>query len=206
VRATFEFLGGQKRVVRLAVGGLLILLVTGAGPAAAQLYRWTDGQGVVRYTNDLATIPPADRHAATDIGSPAPRPAAASGPPVESAAVPFTAGGPINVAVSLHGAPLVLMVDTGADRTVISPDALARAGLTAVQGRVVRVLGVAGSATAGEAVVERLELAGTRVGPLPVIVLDVGVDGVDGLLGRDVLDGFTLTVDAARGQATLVPR
>jgi hypothetical protein len=39
-----------------------------------------------------------------------------------------------------------------------------------------------------------------------VIVLDVGVAGVDGLLGRDVLDHFTLTVDAARGQATLVPR
>jgi hypothetical protein len=70
----------------------------------------------------------------------------------------------------------------------------------------VRVLGVAGSATAGEALVEHLELAGARVGPLPVIVLDVGVAGVDGLLGRDVLDHFTLTVDAARGQATLVPR
>jgi hypothetical protein len=39
-----------------------------------------------------------------------------------------------------------------------------------------------------------------------VIVLDVGVAGVDGLLGRDVLDHFTLTVDTARGQATLVPR
>ena len=53
---------------------------------------------------------------------------------------------------------------------------------------------------------ERLELAGTHLGPLPVIVLDVGVAGVDGLLGRDVLDRFTFTVDAARGQAMLVPR
>lgn len=189
---------------RLAAALALVL----AAPAvsAAQLYRWTDAQGVVRYTNDPATIPPADRHAATDIGSPAPRPAATSGPSVDSAVVPFTAGGPINVAVALNGTPLVLMVDTGADRTVISPDALARAGLTTVQGRAVRVLGVAGSATADEAVVERLELAGARVGPLPVIVLDVGVAGVDGLLGRDVLDRFTLTVDAAQGQATLVPR
>ncbi|MGH7312607.1 MAG: retropepsin-like aspartic protease, partial [Candidatus Rokuibacteriota bacterium] len=100
----------------------------------------------------------------------------------------------------------VLMVDTGAERTVVSPGALARVGLTAVHGRAVRVLGVAGSATAGEAVVERLELAGTRVGPLPVIVLDVGVAGVDGLLGRDILDHFTLIVDAARGRATLAPR
>jgi hypothetical protein len=184
----------------------LALLLVAPAPLAAQLYRWTDAQGVVRYTNDPATIPPGDRHAAVDIGSPVPRPAAASPPAVDGVAVPFTAGDPINIAVSLNGATLVLMVDTGADRTVISPDALARAGLTAAQGRAVRVLGVAGSATAGEAVVERLELAGTHLGPLPVIVLDVGVAGVDGLLGRDVLDRFTFTVDAARGQAMLVPR
>jgi hypothetical protein len=186
-------------------GALLVLTV--AGPAAAQLYRWTDAQGVVRYTNDRAAIPPAQRDGATDIGSPAPRPAESPRPAAEPSAVaPFAAGGPINVAASLNGAPLVLMVDTGADRTVVSPDALARAGLAPAPGRAVRVLGVAGSATAGEALVERLELAGARVGPLPVIVLDVGVAGVDGLLGRDVLDHFTLTVDTARGQATLVPR
>jgi len=189
---------------RFALASALLVLM-GPAPAAAQLYRWTDAQGVVRYTNDLAAIPPAHRNAATDIGSPAPR-SATPRPVVESAVAPFTAGGPINVAASLNGVPLVLMVDTGADRTVVSPGALARAGLAPAPGRAVRVLGVAGSATAGEALVERLELAGTRVGPLPVIVLDVGVAGVDGLLGRDILDHFTLTVDAARGQATLVPR
>jgi hypothetical protein len=29
---------------------------------------------------------------------------------------------------------------------------------------------------------------------------------VDGLLGRDVLDAFTLSVDTASGRATLTPR
>jgi hypothetical protein len=29
---------------------------------------------------------------------------------------------------------------------------------------------------------------------------------VDGLLGRDVLDAFTLTVDTVAGRATLTPR
>lgn len=184
---------------------LLVLLTT--APAGAQLYRWTDAQGVVRYTNDPSTIPPAHRDAAADIGSPAPRPAAPPLPRVErSVMAPFTAGGPINVAASLNGVPLVLMVDTGADRTVVSPGALARAGLIPTPGRAVRVLGVSGSATAGEALIERLELAGTHLGPLPVIVLDLGVAGVDGLLGRDVLDHFTLTIDSARGQATLAPR
>ena len=61
-------------------------------------------------------------------------------------------------------------------------------------------------ATAREVIVQRLDLAGVQVGPLAVIAHDVGVGGVDGLLGRDVLDRFTLTVDSASGQAILAPR
>jgi predicted aspartyl protease len=180
-----------------------------SSPAAAQLYRWTDPQGVVRYTNDRSMIPLSHRDIATDIGSPAPRPAPPPPPaaPERSVVTPFTAGGPINVPASIDGVGLTLMVDTGADRTVISPAALARVGVQTAPNRSVRVLGVAGSsATAGEAIIERLDLAGSRVGPLSVLVLDIGASGIDGLLGRDVLDKFTLTIDAAQGRATLVPR
>jgi hypothetical protein len=67
-------------------------------------------------------------------------------------------------------------------------------------------VGVTGGATAREVRVERLDLAGAQVGPLAVIAYDPAVAGVDGLLGRDVLDRFTLTVDAASGRATLAPR
>jgi predicted aspartyl protease len=190
---------------------VLLLAVT---PAAAQLYRWTDPQGVVRYTNDRSMIPPSHRDIATDIGSPTPRPAPAPTPrpaaeksAERSVVTPFTAGGPINVPASIDGVGLTLMVDTGADRTVISPAALARVGVQTAPNRSVRVLGVAGStATAGEAVIERLDLGGSRVGPLPVLVLDIGAPGIDGLLGRDVLDKFTLTIDASQGRATLAPR
>jgi predicted aspartyl protease len=191
----------------MAAVSLLLLM---AGPAGAQLYQWTDAEGVVRYTNDPATIPPAYREAARDIGSPRPRPPEPRSPEprpaVESTVIPFTAGGPIRAAVSLNGTPLSLMVDTGADRTVIAPAALARAGFEAAGGREVHIQGVTGSAAAREVVVERLDLAGTRVGPLTVIAHDIGVGGVDGLLGRDVLDTFTLTIDAAAGRAVLTPR
>jgi hypothetical protein len=44
------------------------------------------------------------------------------------------------------------------------------------------------------------------VGPLAVIAHALQGESVDGLLGRDVLDGFTVTVDAALRRATLVPR
>jgi hypothetical protein len=83
---------------------------------------------------------------------------------------------------------------------------VARAGLDAERGRAVQIVGVAGSAAAREVVVPRLDVAGARVGPLSVIVHDVGVAEVDGLLGRDILDRFTLTLDAAAGRAVLRPR
>jgi hypothetical protein len=182
--------------------GVLLLV---ADPAAAQLYRWTDNEGIVRYTNDPATIPPAARGSATEIGSPRPRPPEPR-PAVSSTVIPFAAGGPILAAVALNGTLLSLMVDTGADRTMIAPAALARAGLDSARGREVRILGVTGGATARAVVVERLDLGGTRVGPLTVIAHDIGVGGVDGLLGRDALDAFTLTIDAAAGRAVLAPR
>jgi hypothetical protein len=37
-------------------------------------------------------------------------------------------------------------------------------------------------------------------------VHDAGLGGLDGLLGRDVLDAFTVTIDTAGGRAMLVPR
>jgi len=81
----------------------------------------------VHYTADPAAIPTQFRDAATLLGSPQPRPAPA---PDASEPVPLrvTPGEPITVEVRLNGTPLTLIVDTGADRTVISPAAIERAG------------------------------------------------------------------------------
>jgi hypothetical protein len=182
-----------------------VSMLLGATPAGAELYRWTDANGVVRYTNELDLIPPAYRGGAKDVGSPQGRPSLPESV-VESAIIPFKPGEAIRAAARVNGVPLTLMVDTGADRTVISPAALGRAGLATDGGRAVHIMGVTGGATAREVVVQRLDLAGVQVGPLTIIAHDVGVGGVDGLLGRDVLDRFTLTVDAAGGQAILAPR
>jgi Aspartyl protease/Domain of unknown function (DUF4124) len=193
--------------LRLGIAAVFLLVTLLGGPtlAGADLWEWTDAEGVMRYTNDLAVIPPAHRAAARDIGSPRGRP---EEPPAETVpnVIPFTAGGPIKTAVHLNGVPLTLILDTGADRTVISPAAVARAGLDVERAPAVQILGVTGSAPAREIVVSRLDVVGTQVGPVTVIVHDVGVAEVDGLLGRDVLDRFTLTVDAAAGQAVLMPR
>jgi predicted aspartyl protease len=122
--------------------------------------------------------------------------------------VRFTPGEPIVVNGHLNGAPIALLLDTGADRTLLSPAAVERAGYgkAAADTAAVRVLGVTGSAVATVLTVPLLDIAGARIGPLSLIVHDAGLGGLDGLLGRDVLDAFTVTIDTAGGRATLVPR
>jgi predicted aspartyl protease len=191
------------------IAGLSLLAATAlVTPAAADLFQWTDGDGVRHYTSDLATIPEAYREAARDIGSPRMRetPAAEPRREVESGLMRFRSGAPVVAPVLINGVALRLMVDTGADRTVISPTAAARTGLAVDTGRAVRIVGVAGSAMASEMPVAQMEVAGARVGPLRLIVLDTPSESLDGLLGRDVLDYFTLTVDSSAGRATLTPR
>lgn len=191
--------------MRAAAAGVLAGLLLAAGPAAAQIYRWTDAAGVVHLTTNPDSIPAEYRAGvhAVDASRPA-TPAAPAAPP-RGAAVP-AGGGPIVVAAELNGAAVNLIVDTGADRTLLSPAAVARAGLDATAGRPVRIVGVTGGSEAREIVVSRLEVAGTSLGPVPVIVHEVPAPGADGLLGRDLLDAFTLTVDGATGRATLTPR
>jgi hypothetical protein len=186
-----------------------LLLLCWADCAQAQLYRWVDSAGTVYYTTDLATIPPAYRDGARDIGAPTPGPPQPSPPPAPAGVViPYT-GGPLMVDASINGVPLRLLLDTGADRTLISPVAMARAGFDVTRGTSVQLRGVTGDAVAILVSVPRLDLAGTRVGPVAVIVHTVNAltgQSVDGLLGRDVLDAFTLTMDSAGQRAILVPR
>jgi hypothetical protein len=69
-----------------------------------------------------------------------------------------------------------------------------------------RITGVTGSSSASVVNVTRLDVAGAQVGPLTVVAHEVPGDDLDGLLGRDVLDAFTVTFDAAENRATLAPR
>jgi len=184
-----------------------VLVLATATPAAAALFRWTAADGAIHYTSDLDSIPEAYRAGALDIGAPAARPAPPpSASPPAGLVVPFTGGGPVVVEVRLNGVPLSLLLDTGAERTVIAPAALARTGIDPTLGTPVRISGVTGSAAATLVAVPLLDVAGARVGPLSVIVHAMPSDSLDGLLGRDVLDAFTVTFDAAAGRVTLLPR
>jgi len=197
--------------VRIVLG-LVLLLAALVTPAVAQeLFKWTDEKGVVHYTADPWSIPPPFRPADLPPQRPA-RPAVPAPPTALAKAatvVQFTPGQPIVVSAHVNGVPMALLLDTGADRTLVSPAAAARAGYerTIVPGESsVRILGVTGSVVAPQVIVPVFDIAGARFGPLWVVVHDPGLRGIDGLLGRDILDAFTVTIDAAAGRATLTPR
>jgi hypothetical protein len=196
----------------------LASLVSGpVGPASAQIYRWTDERGEVRYSQGINSVPPQLRGGAVMMSTPS-QPAAAApaatGPSSEGSAaegvarIPFTPGRPIVVNARINGGGTTqLILDTGAQGTVISPAALAALGVSyrnAVRGS---IKGVTGDANVLAVRIESIEVEGARFGPLLVVSHDAGLGpGTDGLLGRDFLDNFIVTIDSASRLVTLTPK
>jgi predicted aspartyl protease len=162
-----------------------------------------DDEGAVHYSTGLESVPARHRPAAQPL-APVRGPAAAQAAPV---AIPFTPGAPLLVEATVNGAgPVVLVVDTGADRTMIAPVALARLGIPVPETEAVIVRGVTGTARADLVWLESLGVAGLTVGPIPVVAHDAGLREADGLLGRDFLARHTITIDTVAHVLTIVPR
>ena len=126
-----------------------------------------------------------------------------------SATVPVElVNGLFRIAVAVNGNPVRFVLDTGAERTVLSLAAADRVHLrrdewvsTDMQGaggRDRRRLGRPDSLTVGGVALRRHTIAADNsivVGPLS--------DGIDGLLGEDFLSSFDIDLDAASGKLTL---
>ena len=191
---------------------LAALIVLAPAPLSAQIYRWVDEAGTPHYAQGLDTVPERYRAGATRVGLrttlPATDPAPGQDTRPAAGAIHYVPGRPIMADVRINGStPARLVLDTGADRTLISPRALAAAGVSTSRavGRG-RIVGVTGSDLIPYVLVDSIEVAGLSVARLTVGAYDVaGLDG-DGLLGRDVLDQFHVAIDSARGVVTLSPR
>ena len=205
------------RVSRHVVVTLALAVLVGLPPSSAhaQIYRWVDDAGVPHYAEGLDSVPERHRVAATSLGlrnrpaaPPAAEPAASRDAPRTGTTIRYTPGERIMVDVRINGtASALLMLDTGADRTLISPRALAAAGasLTRSVGSG-RLIGVTGDDHLSYVMVDSLEVGQARVGRMPVGAYEMARMEGDGLLGRDFLDAFNVTIDAAGGLVTLSPK
>ena len=206
---------GRVLAAGIALGGLVC---TAASPASAQIYRWTDERGEVRFSQGINSVPPQARGGAVMMSTPgqpapsAPAPAerspADAGAPAGAARIPFTPGRPIMVSARINGGGTTqLILDTGAQGTVISPTALAALGISYRNAARGSIRGVTGETSVLAVRIESLEVEGARFGPLMVISHDAGLgSGTDGLLGRDFLDNFIVTIDSSSRVVTLTPK
>jgi Aspartyl protease/Domain of unknown function (DUF4124) len=195
----------------LLVAAVFVAVLADATVATAQVYRWTDAAGDVHYSQGIDSVPPRYRSSATIIGyeraSPPPEPGAA----VKATAgqIKFTPGLPILVTARINDAGSAqLMLDTGAARTVINPAVLRALGVSYDNSQRGTLKGVTGDAEVVAVRVDSVDVNGARYGPLLVVSHDTGFgpDRGDGLLGRDFLDHFTVTIDNSAGIVTLTPR
>jgi predicted aspartyl protease len=201
---------------RLRVVPLVLALVTSlvlVTAARGEIYRYVDERGNAAYADGLDSVPERHRALAVPTGL-TNKPAGAAPTPVEGAStngvttIRFAPGQRIVADAWVNGTVVVkLLVDTGADRTLIAPRMLTAAGAppTRPAGRGV-VAGVTGRASADAVVIETLAVGEARVGRMVVIAHDMGQPGLDGLLGRDFLDHFSVGIDPAKGRVTIGPR
>lgn len=203
----------MTRPLLLAPGVAFVVAI--ATPAAAQIYKWVDEQGNAHYADGLQNVPERYRGSAGPLGlrnSPAPPPGASAPAAAASvrggATIAYTPGQRILVDVRVNGRTSArLLLDTGADRTLINPSTLSAAGaeLKRAMARG-EIRGVTGTDEVLVVLVDSIEVGDARVERLPVMAYEMGSREADGLLGRDFLDRFTVTIDSARGVVILAPK
>jgi hypothetical protein len=207
----------MRRAAVLALS-LSVLLVSLPARAHAEIYRYVDERGQNHYVDGLENVPEPYRRAAAPMGlrnsvapppASAPAAAGAAARPEGATVIKYTPGQRIMVDVKINGEfTTKLLFDTGADRTMISPRALQAAGVAITRPVATgRITGATGTDRIDYVVVDSLEVGDARVGKMPVGAYELaGTDSGDGLLGRDFLDQFKITMDAAAGEVHLAPK
>jgi hypothetical protein len=196
--------------MRDLTAAFIVICMLLPGLASADIYYWVDDQGTQHYTTRLESIPEPYRSKAELLPLPTSPPAPLElerGPlPKGLTRIPFTPGLPVLVGVKINGAgPITLILDTGADRTMVAPEALQRLGISTGNGPRGILKGVTGSSYVDAVWVNTVEVGEARVGPLLIIAYDGDLKNADGLLGRDFLAHFNVTIDSKERIVTLAP-
>jgi predicted aspartyl protease len=131
--------------------------------------------------------------------------AAAETPPVESSvALGMDRQERMTVPVSIAGSEaLPFVVDTGAERTVVSRELADRLNLK--RGPVRNLVTVTGSGKVDTVIVPGLELSGTKVSEIEAPALEHAHIGAHGMLGIDSLKSRKVTLDFKRNEMRVLP-
>jgi len=126
-----------------------------------------------------------------------PRPAQADCRIQRKASLPITidAGHPL-VQASINGHSVNLLLDTGAQGSLVTPEVAARLGLPKDRRRTTNLVGVGGTVSSQNVVLHDFEVAGSEYLDMSVGVSTLPAsDRTDGLLGADILSVYDLDLD-----------
>jgi len=207
----------HTNLVRLIILFTLMLLAW-VSVASAEMFKWRDAQGRLHFTDSEANIPaeyrqqaeehqPQSSFSTVESGS-ASIPAEADEPPGDddgpqpAFSIPYRdregSASRIIIDVTFNGrvtAPI--MVDTGSPGLVMSSDLASRLGLFKRDGSrmLVTISGIGGSAVALRTIVDRLQIGKATEEFVPAHIVERMPPAYQGLIGMDVLSGYTLTID-----------
>jgi len=191
----------------------VILLLT-APSAYAEIYKWIDGNGRVHFTDTIAGVPPEYRDRIEEKASlpPTPprviseRPAMAlpSTPPHYAVSLQRD-GNMMLVEALVSGAVRTrLLLDTGAEFTVLSTAAARRLALNLSNAAVIPLRSASGVFFAPLIKVRSITVGEAAVYDVEVIIHDA-TPGLDGLLGMSFLDNFLVTISTSKERLILTP-
>jgi len=189
---------------------VILICMLATGTARGEIYYWVDDQGTQFYTTSPENIPEIYRSRAQPLSLPTSPPAppelTPNTIPKGPIKIPFHPGSPVLVSAKINDAgPLTLILDTGADRTLIRLSSLRKLGIAKENTTRVVLRGVTGESDVDALWVNTVEVGETKVGPLLIIAHEAELKGADGLLGRDFLAHFNVAIDSKEGVVTLVP-
>jgi clan AA aspartic protease (TIGR02281 family) len=201
---------------------VVALVLAGSARVRAEIYRWTDREGRIHFTEDLSRVPPEQRAAARDEAGAERAPSRVqtyASPPAAHAPVgrrlgteraagrvhriPVErAGNAMVVPVRINGhtvAPFLL--DTGASYVLVPQRVADEAGLTTgPETRRMQFRTANGVVEQPIVTLASVELGSARVLDVPASISD----GIEiGLLGLSFFNHFTYQIDAAAGIVTL---
>ncbi len=186
-----------------------------ATPAFSQIYKWIDQDGKTHFTDSLSSVPPEylsqlEPKASAPPPPPAPAPVPASqkgntvARPPSTYTVPLARQGNALVAQTVFNGTVSapLLVDTGAELTVIAPEIARRLGLPVEQAAVIPLRSASGVFLAPLLKVRSLQVGEATVRDVEVVVHDA-TPGMGGLLGMSFLDAFAVTINTTTQALTL---